>query len=90
MRGFMLNVMLRNMPFQTPKGLKIKTRGCVYSNPKGVAHQSPGLRVFALPWESMKKNSQPQRGCTLLFHQQNPGVLVALSFQFDNVQPRWG
>ena len=34
------------------------------ANPKGVKHQSPGLRVPALPWERTPPNHQPQRGCT--------------------------
>jgi len=33
-------------------------------NPNGVQHQSPGLRVSALPWVGMFDGHQPQRGCT--------------------------
>ena len=51
-------------------------------NPNGVKHQSPGLRVFALPWGNVKKETQPQRGCTLFFR------IISLTLQPTTAMPQ--
>ena len=61
----------RREPDKAESSVRPVLHNILKCNPKGIASQSPGLRVCELPWERVDACRQPQRGCGRFGHTVN-------------------